>query len=596
MEIVEIRSEEEEKKEEIKKQLELTNENKEKISLFIKDHQDKYDLSKLEIKQEKNESIVRNLMFNLHLIINEVDEIKAKFLEINKKKVINSVLPKKVTKTNVKERKEFNSDVLNTSTMSKRSQTSIKNKFTPSNKLDLKNQSIKRNLFGSTIKDKTDKNETNEEDVIIVPNKFQIISPKVSINISIKKEKINLEEKSNNNKNSVIKKINSKQNNYSIPNANLNKTMTKNTTNSAKLDFSGNKSNKTPLKTRGNNYGDENNTSLEESMKLNSTYKFQPKKRNVELDPEIHSSELFLTNTSMRNDTLNDSNIFKDSKDHTRNVSNNTLNDKSMYKTIKKDLSLPLNIKNNFSNHLIENLFINESTSKCINKIFSFLTFKENKILRTISTTANKEFFKYKLVYINNLLKKKEGMLNSDFNPFTSLSLISSNIELNSLIQNCLKTELKLSFYYNCKNSIHLQLLLTSFIDCVYCFYLCNESSKIDFSLNTNDKIEFLEKLTKNGNCYELIERIIQNIKQEKRSYDFIKQTLNKKQISLSFLSDMNSSDKHNSTFPIEFKYYLELFKSCKKVLDDDFITVTMVEVEILSAKIEKFKKKFNYN
>lgn len=596
MEQIEIRTDEEEKKEEGTKQIELTEENKQKLILFVSEFENKNDLKKLESKQEFNETTVRNLMFNLHLIIKEVDDIKLKILECTKKKVIigAGILPKKIMKTNLKERKEFNSDILNTSTMSKRSQTSVKNKFTPSNKLDLKNQSIKRNLFGSSIKDKLDKNEVNDEDVIIVPNKFQIISPKVSINIAIKKEKINLDEKTN--KNSVIKKINSKQNNLSTPNAMLNKTMVKANTNTAKLDFSGNKSNKTPLKTKGNNQIDENNTSLEESIKLNSTYKFQPKKRNNELEPEVHSSELFLTNTSFKNDTMNDSTFLRESKDHTRNVSNNNVTDKTMYKTIKKDFNTPLTIKNHFSNPSIEILFNSEMNLKCLNKIFSFLSFKENKILRTFSNNSNKEFTNYKVSYINDTLKKKEKMLNSDFNPFTSVSLISSQSELNTFLAKCNKTILKLSFYYNCKNSIHLQLLLTSFIDCVYCFYLCSDPNKVDFSLNTNDKIELLEKSTNESNCYDLIGSIIQNIQRSKMTYDYIKQTLYKKQISLSFLSDMNSSDKSHPTFPQEFKYYLDLFKACKKVLDDDFLTVTMMEVEILAAKIEKFKKKFNNN
>ena len=158
----------------------------------------------------------------------------------------------------------------------------------------------------------------------------------------------------------------------------------------------------------------------------------------------------------------------------------------------------------------------------------------------------------------------------------------------------------------------NLYQMFSSFIDCLHSFYFLKGHEK-----SLIEKIQEIESNVINKNCYFLFDGIIENImtKNNRVAYDYISD-LTEKNI-LSFICCNESSIINNSSIPSqntqnnnnnlsennhvlnvlphEFKYYLDIFKNCKRILDDDIKMVNLLEIEILIDKIEKLKTKFNY-
>lgn len=467
------------------KPLELTEETSFQLKSFIEDINTTLTEKEIEQHYLNKEQLVSELMYSLHLIIKEVDLIKQgmpkpKQLLIPKK----SFFPKPSTSNfkNLNKTNNLNTsvDMLNTSGYSRRSLTSSRTKYSFSNN-NVKNNS--QSKIGSKISSNNLKQE-------IVPNKYQIMSPKVSINIGLKSKKnnnssnansnansncielniddkklkkngsVNKLDKINNQKSSVSnnnKKPNTKKTNLSTPNAKFSSNNTNNNAHSnndnnntfKKLNnkkptntllSSSMKTPKKPIKITHNsriqNEEEEQYPSLEDSMRLSSTYKFEPKKKhfninNTNMEDSNYNLNSIELNNNERKELLNDSSISK-KLTNTRNSSNNinqsTADNNSsannyLLKSIKNDNNMKEipKFKCLFSHKYIKDLFTNNNNIAIIKRIFSFMKIKEKKKLRNISLLSYSCFVDNEIEIIEKEINYRQNSSYS-LNPLIGLS------------------------------------------------------------------------------------------------------------------------------------------------------------------------------
>lgn len=615
----------------------LNEESMAKVLEFMTGFKDQLSKTHLEDHYTVKDKVVSDLMVNLHEIITEAEKIKTQIPKPKPPICKKTSLFNKSSKYSAYGSKgNFDKDKSleehNTSTFSRRSLTSNKTKMTSFNKT-AKSNNIQRNV-NSNIK---------PPEKEIIPNKYQIMSPKVCISIGVKakptklsetaKVEVNLDDKSLKTNTSLkkidklndsySKKPNTKKTNLSTPNpgtaTNGVSASNKSSVNTSKIyndkskggvvvNNNNNNPEKPPLKTPKknekiiykNDQEEEHYPTLEDSMKMNSTFKFEPKKKNQNVDTEVNCSQLNSVEIEKKENlneslmskkkanTRNSSNNINSNQNNTSHLDNNTSIIGKSYKveSSKEIIKLKVVIHNK---RLKE--FFNNKNNKPIKEIMRFLKVKDRKKIRLLSQTAYNCFVEYELDRLQkNLGLKQEAM--SLKNPFSVIQLGKD------FILKAQKASLLLSDYfakddYSNKGS-NYHLLLVSFVDCLYAFYFLRENDN-----TLADKIKELEANVINKNAYFFFETIIDNVFKNQKTYDFIKSQLQQKKLNFFCCSDISPNSQNNSNnpaiLPFEFKYYTELFKCCKNIIDDDLKMVNLVEAEILSSKIDKFKMKFPF-
>jgi hypothetical protein len=612
-------------------QLKLTEENSQTLKNLILNTIGNYNFTRLEENYNLKEQVVSGLMVSLHEIIKDslvIKENLQKFvssLTSNNKPLFNKASKFKSFGSRANFEQGGGLESFSNSTYSRRSITSDKSKTNNLNKTSFKkNVSIKKELG----------NKDSAVPVEIVPNKYQIMSPKVCINIGVKgkteakppkatkielnladkkenkqegSDKIEKNEKSDKNEKldvrniSSSKKPNNKKTNLSNPNPKVLTTTTSNSNHStntssknsnAKLftekaknlnnsNLSGYRTPKKLVKIEYNN-NQESYPTLEDSMRMSSTYKFEPKKKHISGDDTNNSQLVLVEILNEKKEFLNDSAISKKRLTQTRNSGKNvnqinTIENNTYYKTHHNN-EISIKFKTKISNKKVKELFNNSINSKIITKIFKFLKTSERKSLRLVSASSYNAFVETEIEDLERLIILKQEALSGP-NPLK---------EISSLKISTFNTVLILSNYTSSSssniNNYNLSAFFDSFIITLHIFFYLEY-----FTKSVIEKVNDLELIceSQNKNAYSIFNIIIEKITKDRKPYELFKKLVNESK--LNFFCVENKSE----SVPAEFKQYLDLFKTCKRIIDDDLKLVNLVEAEILSSKIDKLKSKF---
>lgn len=567
-------------------QLVLNEENMQIIKSMLNGMNEKLSNSRLEENYLYKDTIVCSLMENLHNLIGETEKIKSQMPK-SKPPVYGKKNYSNNTYSHIGSKNGYNGEL---EAQSSNFSQGSKRSYSSKNSLNKSKQVFKKPIV---------------ED--IVPTKYQIMSPKVCINIVKKKKEtakveldLNADKKLKTNNSqkkldSLItenKKPNTKKTNLSSPNPKFNMTTTDNKTSlsnyTANIQNKGGPKFNISLKTPSKNVKFMEEPILEDSLRMGSVYKFEPKKKNI--DPEFEMEH-----------KLNES-LGGPVKSNTRNSSNNINttgtgldgNSVIINKTLKKESNKEnYKFKSNYQSKKIKDFFNNSKNIKIFSHFFSFLKLKDKKKIRVISKVTQEAFLKNEISKIESQIKLKKESI-STTNPFLSINMGTEFIKKAS------KCILVLSDYK--KETAHF----ISFVDCLYIFYFLYDLVEEDLNQSLKDKIHKLESNMVNKNCYFLFEAVIENIRKDRKGYDIVKGLLLNNKFSMQCCSDLpthsnhHSSHSNNANTPTsvsvltpEFKFYIELFKSCKRTLDEDIKMVSLVEVEILSSKLDNLKSKF---
>lgn len=519
---------------------------------MLHDYNNSQLINHIEENYHDKDRIVNSLMENLYKIISDAELIKC---QIPKP-------PSQAKSLTTKKQGQSRSDLecFNRSTMSKRSITSNRSKML-------------------TYKPPTSK--------IVVPNKYSVMSPKVSINIGFNKKsnnadnesvsqkqvEINLEDKSRlkgkfekdldsslNSTKTSIKKLNSKRNNLSNP------TFVEATSNSIsekkKPKYASSNCSLNTMTPQKTNKEDDSNM----VRSSNSTYKFEPKKKT------IHSN---LESPITQHTTCKNSQDIK----VTRNSSSQELNKltSSKFKSHKYLDLQPLEDAQKkyygFKSCKIESMFTNPKFSKIQSTILRFLKPNESIKLRLLSSSMLSQFIECSSARIKKDIEKRKQNYQLK-NPFDDL-LIS-----NDLINKVMKADLILSDFLVISSN---HKYMTPFVNCLYILVSIGE---IDFEgqpkKSLEEQIKFLESNSLNKNCYFFYPTIIENLHNDQNLYKTLKNMFDSGMLNLSFVDFQLPN--------ISFKYYNDFIKHLKKILETDRMTECLLDCEILEDKIEKVR------
>lgn len=525
--------------------LNFSEDNKSKIMYLLDEYQAKFINSNLEENFNSKIPVVDELMNSLHQCILDIELIKEK-------------LPKPKIPLFNRRIIGFSSssglEAFNKSTISKRSQASSRSKM-----LGYKPP------LGKAV----------------VP-KYTMMSPKVSINIAFGKKnantkqnaqvEINLEEdkKLKSTKTAIklskdldnslhssktVKKINNKKTNLSMPGSVLKKPTksTSNNMNNEKISL---------------DYSDVSANTVKVERTCNSTFKFEPKKKMQSSTKNSNITE----NTTYHVSAKNSEDI---NQTKGRNVSNNEIGSstavyKSLYKTRQElerkfiDFTVGSNI-----NLPIKILFLLEGKFNIIRiKILNFLKLKDRSKLRIISKPFLQSFADHEIEILKNKINLKKKLL-QEYNPMKEISFGSE------LISKMNKSILILSEIQQKEDNEYMQL----FTDLIFLFYCV----KSPFELDNANKLLLIESNCVNKNCYFLIDSILDNLKNNQKLFSLMKEVFPKMKLNLLDKQFPNQS----------FKYYIDLFKTCKKIIEEDRQMEYILDCEILENKIERIKNKF---
>ncbi len=529
--------------------LTLTDDNKNKILFMIDEYQVKLILSNLEENYNKKIAIVDDIMKNLHQCTIDVESIKEKL----PKQVLVPLFNRRIIGFSSSSGLES----FNKSTMSKGSQASSRSKmlgYKPS--------------LGKAI----------------IP-KYTMMSPKVSINIAFGKKsntqqnaqvEINLEndEKKMKTTKTAIKLSKDLDNSL-----NSSKSVKKNNNKKANLYLPGTILKK-PVKSTSNNmnnekisldYSDVSANTVKVERTCNSNFKFEPKKKMQSSTKNSNITENTTYHVSAKNSE--DINQSKGRNIPNSEIGSSTAVYKSIYKTKQEnerkfiDFTVDGNIK-----LPIKILFLLDGQIKNIrnirNSILHFLKLKDRSKLRIISKPFLQSFADYEIGLLMNKINIKKKLL-EEYNPMKEISFGSE------LLTKMNKTILIISENDREEDKEYVQL----FIDLLYMFFLI----KSPFELDSTHKLIQIENNCVNKNCYYLFDSILDNLRNKQSLFLLIKEVFPKMKLNL--------LEKPISN--ISFKYYNDLFKTCKYILEENKQMEYILDCEIMENKIERIKNKF---
>jgi hypothetical protein len=242
-------------------------------------------------------------------------------------------------------------------------------------------------------------------------------------------------------------------------------------------------------------------------------------------------------------------------------------------------------------------------------KIFSFLKLKDRKKIRHVTPFVFKCFTQFEKTNLETKIKNKQENMNTKINPFSLIDVKDFKLKAQKI--NLVLSEFSQKDEVNSKQN-NLYNIFNSFVDCLHSFYFLNGHEK-----TLDEKIQEIESNVINKNCYLLFDGLLNNImpKDKRVAYNYIKDLTEKNSLSFACCNEniqnnssmssqnipqinSNQTPENNivlNVLPLEFKYFIDIFKNCKRILDDDIKMVNLLEIEILIDKIEKLKTKLNY-
>lgn len=515
-------------------------------------YNDNSKISQIELSYKCKDSEVNLLMFNLHGIISETENIK--------RSIPKPLPPKPVKKTNVK-KEGGELDVFNISTMSKRSLTSNRSKMLG---------------YKSSVKS------------IVVPNKYSIISPKVSINIGMSKGKsgniepssqveISLEDKSKlkashkferdldtslNSSKASIKKIGMKKSNQSGP-LNLNQ---------AKLKFGLKKVETQQPMTSKQESSTSNLNKYDDCISIrtcSSNFKFEPKKKNMQSSIET------LPQSSAENTTgqhSNSSNMI--AMINTRNMTSQELSRfTSKLKTGRHNDTFEGEVRKflDFKSAALKSIFVDDRLFKIESLMLSFLAMKELNKIKLFSSTTYKAYNQSLIAQLQLRLEYKRKALR-ELNPFKEI------IAGDELINKIAKVQLNLNDFLNVD---YCSKYIGCFIHALYAFIdLADYKSDCK---SIKDKADLIHEKAQ-GTIYNLYHSIILNLQSKNQAFELLKKSLNTGILDMSFV-DLSLPNQ-------TFRYFNDFFRVCRKILEEDRKTECLLDCELLEDKMEKFKSR----
>lgn len=518
-----------------------------KLTAMLRVVYDDHKLAQIELSYQCKETEVNSLMFNLHRIISDAENIR---------RLIPKPLPPKPVNLN----KEGDLDAFNRSTISKRSLTSNRSKMMG---------------YKPSVKS------------IIVPNKYSIISPKVSINIGMNKGKnqkvesasqveINLEDKSKlnasqrferdldtslNSSKASIKKIGMKKSNQqAISN-----------TNQVKPKFGILKKSEQELpKTLKQELSNSNLNKYDDCISIrtcNSNFKFEPKKKITQTSLET------LPQTSAENTTGRPSSNMIEI--NTRNTTNQELNKfTSKFKTSRYNDTIESEMMRkfmSFKNNQLKSLFSEDRLSKAKALFLSFLTRKDMKKIKYFSCSTLRAYSLAVIAELQKRLNEKRKML-AELNPFKEIIVGSE------LLSKIVKVQLNLVDFENVE---YCSKYFGCFVHCLYAFFTLEESKSDSKSIK--DKIDLIHERA-GSSIYNLYSSTILNLQDKPESFDILKKNLNSGKLDLSFV-DLNLPNPN-------FRFFNDLIRVCRKILEEDRKTECLLDCELLEDKIDKVKSR----
>lgn len=511
----------------------------------------------IEEHYQDKDRVVSSLMENLYKIISDTELIKCQIPKPPSQ--AKSLTSKKQTQS------RCDLECFNRSTMSKRSITSNRSKML-------------------TYKPPSGK--------VVVPNKYSVMSPKVSINIgfnkkvqladhenlNLKQVEISLEEKSKvkgkferdldsslNSTKTSIKKLNSKRNNLSNPTF----AETNNISDKKKPKYASSNCSLNAMTPQKINKDEECNM----MRSSNSTYKFEPKKKQT-----IHSN---LESPITHHTTCKNSQDIKITRNSSSQDELNKLTS-SKLKSHKNLLDLqPLEAARTkyygFKSSRVESMFTNPKYSRVQSTLLNFLSPTDSAKLRLLSSSMLFQYVEYNSTKIKFEIDQRKKSFELK-NPFDDLSVS------HELINKVMKSDLILSDFLVISANLKY---LAPFANTLYQLVTIGDGDRMSNhkQMTLEEEIKFLESNSLNKNCYFFFSSIIDTIQNDRAHYETLKSRYNSRLLNLAFieLSPPSSS----------FRYYNDLLRQLKKILEADRMTECLLDCEILEDKIEKVRNYF---